>query len=91
MRINIGELEKEHVVNIHWYDEMMDIMDRMSSQDILDRGEVVSLDSIKTQSPSYRMEDELIEAEELDDLWDCHEFRTRCVGQKFRLRRVGVC
>lgn len=56
------------------------------SQDMMDVGEVVSLEEAKGQS--YRMEDKLVDAEEFDELWDEHGAHDRCMVE---FTGMGMC
>lgn len=59
------------------------------SEDIMDRCEVVSLDCLDIKPGSYCMEDAIIEADELDWLWDTREAHNS-LKELFSLRKVGV-
>lgn len=58
------------------------------SEDLMDRCEVVSLDALRNGG-SYRIEDAVLEAEEMDDFWDVHEWHEDLMDNRCRLRRVG--
>lgn len=53
------------------WDQMMDIIDDMGSNDVMDRCEVVSLEEAKA---SYEMEDTVLEAVDFSDIWDTNTF-----------------
>lgn len=74
-------------VNVAWYDQMMDTIEKMSTEDVLDKCEIVSLEQVHASELSYRMEEGIIEAEHYDWFWDSSQMREN-LERQFRLHPI---